>query len=617
MIGKRSIKRVLLPIDALLVLLLLISLPSTITLTHAQTTQTPGLTLTVTNSSEELNGDLSSPAALLANPGPDGISLPEALQAVQADTGTHETINFDPSLSGTVIKLTQPLPPINRGSLTLDGDINDDGVPDITLDSLGEVHEGLQIQAASDVVIEGLQLRNFTSNGIEITTNTQNDISVVENITIRNNILTNIGWSAILIGNFRDHAVIRNVELSGNTLKSYRFGITIHTGFAADANYNEISNISINSNRLTASAPVIGIYISPTGLSDLSHNTIRDIQIKGNHISGHTSVSILIDDGAENCRDNLTSDITIAENQVSGSLVTIEILSESGANSSGNRLTNVTITDNRFTGGGIQFSGATGDNAYNNSTTDILIDRNIISDCAANGISFYAGTGGAHDNLLENVIVRNTLVNGCLDAGILLHGDDGKSRNNQIKNVTISNVTLVNNGIENLWAGGLNINTLDARNTIDGVSVVNTILWQNGGNDAILGSESPTTVTYSRLNDARFTGHDGNFNTEPGFVDPASGDYHLQPASPCVDSGVPSAEDAGAMDLDQAARVQDGNGDGHAVVDLGAYENKTSPVPIIQKTEEHSTAYKSPLGLVCLTSGLLLVLFLVLRKRRS
>ena len=246
----------------------------------------------------------------------------------------------------------------------------------------------------------------------------------------------------------------------------------------------------------------------------------------------------------------------------------------------------------------------------------IIIERNIISNCVANGISFYAGTGGAHDNLLENVIVRSTLINGCRDAGILLHGDEGKSRNNQIKNVTISNLTLVNNGVESLWAGGLNINTLDTSNTINGVNVINTILWKNGGNDAIRGSESPTTVTYSRLNDARFTGHDNNFNIDPGFVDPASGDYHLQPASPCVDSGAPSAEDAGALDLDHAPRVQDGNGDGHAVVDLGAYENKTSPVPIIQKTKEQSTADRSPQGLVCLTSGLLLVLFLLFRKRR-
>jgi hypothetical protein len=368
---------------------------------------------------------------------------------------------------------------------------------------------------------------------------------------------------------------------------------------------------------LTVSQPVIGIFISPTGHANLSNNTVKDVHIRGNRINGHESTSILIDaSNQENCNDNLVSGIEISENQINGLPVTIELLSESGPNSTGNRLTNVTIADNLLNGGGIQFGGASGSGAHNNAISQVLIERNRISSCAANGISFYAGTGGAHDNLLENVTLRNTLIESCRDAGILLHGDDGSSRNNLINNVAIANLTLVNNGAQSLWGGGLNINTLDASNAITGVTVSNSILWQNGGNDAILGSESPDSVVYSRLNDARFTGHDGNFNIDPGFIDAASADYHLQLTSPCVDSGDPSTALSGALDLDKAPRVQDGNGDDHAVTDRGAYENKTSPVPLPQQTKEQSRTSKTPLGLVCLTSGLLLVLFLLFRKRR-
>ena len=43
-------------------------------------------TLVVTNTSDVVNGDTSSPAALIANPGPDGISLREAIEATEHET---------------------------------------------------------------------------------------------------------------------------------------------------------------------------------------------------------------------------------------------------------------------------------------------------------------------------------------------------------------------------------------------------------------------------------------------------------------------------------------------------------------------------------------------------
>jgi hypothetical protein len=617
--GKQFFKRVLkLLIRRGLIALLLLSLVLGSGKTaNAQDANTPGQTLTVTNVSEDINGDISSPAALLANPGADGISLPEALTAVEADTGVHETINFDPSLGGSVINLTQTLPPITRDGLTLDGDSDDDGIPDITLDGGGSNPNALQIYA-SDVVVEGLHFRDFPTSGIEIRTIPELDVHLVENLSLRHNALTNTGESAIVISNNLDHAVIRNIEISDNTLQNYRFGIKLHAGFALGANDNEISNVSILSNTLLASGPSVGIFISPLGLADISRNTIRDIQIRGNTISGHTNSSILIDAANQaNCSDNLVSDITIAENQIDGTPVTIEMISvgESGANAARNVLSNVTITDNILSGGGIQFGGATGYHSHDNTVSEVLIDRNHISSCAANGISFYAGAGGSHDNLLENVILRNTLVDNCHDAGVLLHGDYGSSTRNVINNVAIANLTLVNNGIESGWAGGLNINTLDSSNTITGVTVANTILWQNGGGDAILGSLAPASVIASRLSDSRFTGDNDNFSLSPGFVDPASGDYHLQPTSPCIDSGDPTATNVGTLDLDKHSRLWDGNGDGLAVVDRGAYEINITVTPEIQDQDSGSP---SPTVISCLAvGGMVLILGLLsLRKKR-
>ena len=49
--------------------------------------------------------------------------------------------------------------------------------------------------------------------------------------------------------------------------------------------------------------------------------------------------------------------------------------------------------------------------------------------------------------------------------------------------------------------------------------------------------------------------------------------YRLTPASPAIDAGAP-APLAGGTDAAGRPRVVDGNGDGTAVIDLGAYEFK-------------------------------------------
>jgi hypothetical protein len=58
----------------------------------------------------------------------------------------------------------------------------------------------------------------------------------------------------------------------------------------------------------------------------------------------------------------------------------------------------------------------------------------------------------------------------------------------------------------------------------------------------------------------------------PLFVDSAAGNYRPTAASPVVDSGGDDAAVPGRTDLDGNARYLDGNGDGTAIIDLGAYE---------------------------------------------
>ena len=56
-------------------------------------------------------------------------------------------------------------------------------------------------------------------------------------------------------------------------------------------------------------------------------------------------------------------------------------------------------------------------------------------------------------------------------------------------------------------------------------------------------------------------------------MDASGGDFRLQSTSPCIDTGdntfVPSGVDG---DLDGSKRIVDGDSDGTATVDIGAYE---------------------------------------------
>jgi sulfatase modifying factor 1 len=63
----------------------------------------------------------------------------------------------------------------------------------------------------------------------------------------------------------------------------------------------------------------------------------------------------------------------------------------------------------------------------------------------------------------------------------------------------------------------------------------------------------------------------GNITNEPAFVDPANGDFHLRPGSPCIDAGT-DLSTVVTNDLDGNPRPLDGNGDGIVAFDMGAYE---------------------------------------------
>jgi hypothetical protein len=73
----------------------------------------------------------------------------------------------------------------------------------------------------------------------------------------------------------------------------------------------------------------------------------------------------------------------------------------------------------------------------------------------------------------------------------------------------------------------------------------------------------------------------GDVFADPLFLDGGTGDYALQALSPAIDAGenTPPGGLGAGTDFEGAQRVQDGDGDAFAQVDLGAFEVFEVPEP--------------------------------------
>ena len=190
-----------------------------------------------------------------------------------------------------------------------------------------------------------------------------------------------------------------------------------------------------------------------------------------------------------------------------------------------------------------------------------------------------AGVGGAIVNVggRELTLTRCVFIgNTCINIG---GAGGGGAIYNSGSRATIDNCTLIaNDALGQSFGGGLQntdgatatiANSTFAENTGGGIwndaalTVTNGILWANTPEQAQnLGS---LVVTFSNVQGG-FVG-EGNIDDDPLFVDPAGGDYHLSPGSPCIDTGDPAfVPRLGETDVDGQKRVWNGR------VDMGSDE---------------------------------------------
>lgn len=142
--------------------------------------------------------------------------------------------------------------------------------------------------------------------------------------------------------------------------------------------------------------------------------------------------------------------------------------------------------------------------------------------------------------------------------------------------VTIQQSTLTSN-LTNLWANRKD----NAPGPFVDFRITNSVLW---GGDSIQSDFAQTNFTLGYCDVSEPWPGTGNLQLDPLFVNVALHDYHLQPFSPCIDSGNPlSAPDPDGSPVDlgcftfvpPAPRLANASGSGgHCQFQLEAYTNR-------------------------------------------
>jgi len=265
----------------------------------------------------------------------------------------------------------------------------------------------------------------------------------------------------------------------------------------------------------------------------------------------------------------------------------------------------------------VEKGGAIYNNGESGSSSPNLRDVNFSKNSAGNGGAMYNyGYKGSSSPGLKNVVFTGNSADG---NGGAVYNDGLNGGNNPL----FTNVKFSGNKAGNIGgavfndgrSGGVSItgmyNVTFSGNfaVIRGggiynfggtgtckVELYNSILWNNqdssgpGTLNATIRNDTATTTVFHSLvqgtggsmywtSDTSFVNGMGNIDENPKFIIPVDpitapttdGDLHLKRSSPAVDAGENSYVSF-SFDLDNQARITDGDGDSDEVVDMGAYE---------------------------------------------
>jgi len=202
-------------------------------------------------------------------------------------------------------------------------------------------------------------------------------------------------------------------------------------------------------------------------------------------------------------------------------------------------------------GGGMYFGSSTA------TLKNLLITNNLAS--RGGGISCY------HSDLeLQNVTLSDnkalSSVSGSRGGGIYCSDSS---------NITLLNTIMWNDTAQEIWFYE------------NGVSNEISIGWSDiqGGMDGIV-TNGNGTVNWL----------DGNIDEDPLFLGSSNHPYQINDNSPCIDAGTPDTTGLNLppWDILGNQRIWDGDGNGTAVIDMGAYEYGSIPVGYFEQKLQNS-----------------------------
>jgi phosphoribosylamine-glycine ligase len=232
-------------------------------------------------------------------------SLREAIENANTDPGP-DTVRFAAIFDwgNNPIVLQSALPNINDDGTYINGDIDDDGLPDVLLDGGGVVSRGLGVNA-DDIKIRGLAFVNFTSSAISFGGNSKNlwivgnhlgvgldgntagsnngdhgisgswfeSVHIGDGTVKGRNVISGHTKDGISISNIDSTFIFGNIVGLGRTndtaIPNTWHGISLDNGI----NYAEIGNGTATGRNIISGNGQLGVYIDqPT-----------DVTIKGNY----------------------------------------------------------------------------------------------------------------------------------------------------------------------------------------------------------------------------------------------------------------------------------------------------------------------------------------------
>jgi len=198
--------------------------------------------------------------------------------------------------------------------------------------------------------------------------------------------------------------------------------------------------------------------------------------------------------------------------------------------------------------------------SWDKLTSQIEVYQNVVHDCADDGFTLAAESGG----LLENIKIYNNIAYNNLYNGISISANGEAIYSHPMKNIYVVNNTFYNNG-DSTWGAGVLIENPEA----DDVVIRNNIFSQNGFSQIqVEASGKNLSIDHNLIDGYRgyateIYGTD-YVEGDPLFVSTSGADFHLQKNSPAIDKG--SSSDAPADDYEGNVRPY---GTGY---DIGAYE---------------------------------------------